>query len=185
MIGIYAIRHVDTNRLYIGSSITIKRRWAQHRYRLKTRQHHSRFLQRAWDKYGPSSFEFTVLHQCSEEDLLTCEQFYLDALRPKFNTVETAGTNVGFKMSPEQCEEIGKRFRGIPKTAQHRDKISKALKGSRGSYGHQGRRHSDEARRKMSNAKKGQTYPPRSLEHRQRLSESVRRTLATKREASQ
>lgn len=52
MKGIYQIKNLETENIYIGSSINISRRISAHKYLLKKGTHHCTFLQRAWNKYG-------------------------------------------------------------------------------------------------------------------------------------
>lgn len=79
MIGIYAIRNKLTNRSYIGSSKNIHKRWESHKYMLDKGTHHCDYLQRAWSKYGSKNFEFIVLEECHNEQLLQREQNYFDS----------------------------------------------------------------------------------------------------------
>ena len=50
--GVYKIRNLIDGKVDIGSSANVKARWYAHRYELRLGTHHSRYLQRAWDKYG-------------------------------------------------------------------------------------------------------------------------------------
>src|SRR4051794_5001336 len=63
--GIYAIRCKPTGKVYVGSAARITKRWNDHRQSLASGKHHSVLLQRAWEKYGPDAFEFTVLAYCA------------------------------------------------------------------------------------------------------------------------
>jgi hypothetical protein len=59
--GIYQILCIPNGKIYIGSAIDLRARWEQHRHSLRRRDHRNRHLQQAWDKYGESNFEFSVL----------------------------------------------------------------------------------------------------------------------------
>lgn len=61
--GVYQIRNVRTEKCYIGSSVNIEGRWVQHRFDLERRQHANSYLQRAWEKDGPTSFIFEVVEE--------------------------------------------------------------------------------------------------------------------------
>jgi predicted GIY-YIG superfamily endonuclease len=50
--GIYYIKNITNNKLYIGSSKDILKRFYEHKRLLRHNKHHSIRLQRAWDKYG-------------------------------------------------------------------------------------------------------------------------------------
>lgn len=97
--GIYAIRNTVNGKVYVGSSVNIKRRWGTHRHGLTRGAHHGVLLQRAWDKHGASAFVFEVLEYVSQtEYLLTREQFWIDALKSAkvgYNTAPFAGSTLG------------------------------------------------------------------------------------------
>jgi len=76
MQGIYSISCTQEDRVYIGSSIDIDRRWGEHRRRLNAQTHHCNQLQEAWDAYGDESFSFGVVELC--DNLVLAEQYWLD-----------------------------------------------------------------------------------------------------------
>lgn len=77
-IGIYKITNILNNKMYIGSSKDIYKRWKEHIRGLNKGNHHSIKLQRAWNKYGEDSFEFQILEECEEDKRLYLEQYYID-----------------------------------------------------------------------------------------------------------
>lgn len=76
--GIYSIKNIVNNKLYIGSSIDIYKRWAYHKRELKNGIHHSRHLQHSFDKYGEDNFVFDIVEKCDKEVLLEKEQYWID-----------------------------------------------------------------------------------------------------------
>jgi|SRR5215207_513250 len=81
--GIYAIISPGGSA-YVGSSQNIRGRWAEHRYHLKRGTHHSSRLQAAYKKHG-SQLRFIVLEECSVDELVAREQFYISQLRARLN----------------------------------------------------------------------------------------------------
>lgn len=80
-IWIYQIRNKVNNKIYIGSTNNLERRWESHIYQLKNNIHHSIKLQKAWDKYGEDNFEFSIIEEFNsdnEDDKYIKEQYYLD-----------------------------------------------------------------------------------------------------------
>lgn len=68
---IYEIRNLVNNKRYIGQTIQfIEKRWRDHRRLLNNGKHRNVHLQNAWNKYGPLSFKFSILHTCSTLDEL-------------------------------------------------------------------------------------------------------------------
>ena len=78
MIGIYAIRNIINNKIYIGSSNNIKRRWKKHKTELKNKSHSNKYLERAYHKYGSDKFDFIILEFCKEQELINREIFYIN-----------------------------------------------------------------------------------------------------------
>ena len=37
--GVYAIRHIETGRCYVGSTVDMSRRWKEHKIRIKSGKH--------------------------------------------------------------------------------------------------------------------------------------------------
>lgn len=116
--GVYCIRNKVNGKVYVGSAAhSLSERWKTHRLHLGRKTHPNRYLQAAWNKYGKDAFEFTILAKCSPEWCLCVEQIHLNRLRASnrefgYNLCPTAGSQLGFKWSPEQCEknrEVGRR----------------------------------------------------------------------------
>jgi group I intron endonuclease len=105
MIGIYKITNTATGKFYLGSSSDIPRRWRQHKHLLRQGKHHSSILQNSWAKHGEQAFVFEVVFECSEADLLDCEQRFLDELRPEYNVTAIAGK---VEMTPAVRQKIAK-----------------------------------------------------------------------------
>lgn len=78
--GVYKITNIITNKIYIGSSNDIYRRWGEHKRMLKRKVHHSIHLQYSWDKYGCNNFIFEILEECITDLRFIREQFYFDTL---------------------------------------------------------------------------------------------------------
>lgn len=112
---IYKITNIVTQQCYIGSAINFQKRKIKHLHHLRKGNHHSLYLQNAWNKYGESNFLFEVITKCPKEYLIKLEQWFIDTLKPVYNMTNIAGKNIntGRKLSDE-----------------HRDRISKARKGS-------------------------------------------------------
>lgn len=70
LIGIYRIKNLINNKVYIGSSVNIKQRFREHKRALLNGVHHSRHLQKSWDKYKESSFEWNILEFITDVSIL-------------------------------------------------------------------------------------------------------------------
>jgi group I intron endonuclease len=133
--GIYQIRNITNDKIYIGSAVNIKNRWKTHKSDLNLNKHHSPYLQRAWDKHGVENFEFGVLELVdSKENLLTREQFWMD----KTNCYDP---KIGYNLS----KYAGSRL-GVKATEETKKKMSIINKGNKYSLGH---KHTEETKQKM------------------------------------
>ena len=113
--GIYQIRNLVNNKIYIGSSIDLYNRKAVHFSYLGSNQHHSIYFQRAYNKYGIEPFIFEVLIYCDEENCLLFEQRFLDYYWNKgilYNINPTAGNSLGIKHTDETKLKISESNKG-------------------------------------------------------------------------
>lgn len=90
--GIYKIENLVNNKVYIGSSKNIYKRWADHKNSLRNNKHHSIHLQRSWNKYKEESFEFAIIEKCFEADLILKEQYWIDFYK-------SYDINIGYNIS--------------------------------------------------------------------------------------
>lgn len=113
--GIYQIRNLVNNKIYIGSTIQgFKKRLYNHLYELRRNTHYSSYLQRAWNKYGEESFEFTILEVCDKSVIIQREQYWLDELQPYkrnvgYNLLINARNSQGYKHTEESLILIGQK----------------------------------------------------------------------------
>src|ERR1035437_2699650 len=113
--GIYKIKNIVNNHCYVGSCSAktgIEYRWCRHKHALNRNTHHSIILQRAWNKHGPNNFKFSIIEECSPEQCITREQYYLDLLHPKYNICKIANSCYGIKRSPEFCKRMSEIMTG-------------------------------------------------------------------------
>lgn len=174
--GIYCIRNLVSGRIYVGSAIKIRSRWNTHRHMLRAGRHHSRILQRSWNKHSETAFAFEVLEAVADvTNLIRREQHWIDRLNaacPKrgLNAYPTAGSPLGRKVTPETKAKMSAAHRGkkySPRTDEHRTRLSAAKKGSIRSM---------ESRRKQSASTKGTPIPlARLAKHRAILAARNRR----------
>lgn len=119
MTGIYAIFNKINGKKYVGSSVNIYKRKAEHYLALNDNKHHSFYLQRAWNKYKPESFEFILLEKVEKkENLLIREQWWLDNSNSKYNVCKIAGNTLGRKTSKSTRDKISKALKGRISTKQ-------------------------------------------------------------------
>ena len=127
---IYAIENIHNGKMYIGSTKNYVFRWRAHKTTLRKGIHHSFVLQRAWEKYGESSFVFKLLLICSKDT----RYFYEQALMKlqSYNILRTANECLvrgGWKHSDEFKAKMSKIHKGKSLSAEHREKLSVSVTG--------------------------------------------------------
>ena len=165
--GVYQIRNLLNDKIYIGSSKNIDQRWAEHVSLLRGNYHHNPHLQNAWNKYGEDEFIFEMIEVMKDENkLLLREQWCLDNCSPDYNIALYASSPMkGRKMSDEnrKRQSIAYSGEGHPLWGKHhsdstKKKMSLAKSGDvmRGeNNGMWGRTHTKEARKRISDVNKG------------------------------
>lgn len=79
--GIYQIKNKITEKLYVGSSSNIGLRWQSHIQELMCGNHVNSKIQDDFNKYGLTSFEFSILDIITNNNnLLKVEQKYLNTI---------------------------------------------------------------------------------------------------------
>lgn len=149
-IGIYCIENNIDHKKYIGQSTDIHDRWHKHVNRLENQTHHNKYLQMSWNVYGKFNFTFSILQLCNESELDSLERYYINL----FNTTDIdKGYNIynGGKSKysiPEMTRKlIGQSRQGKLHSEEVRKRMSENRKGCQNAF--YGRHHTEDAKKKM------------------------------------
>tara|TARA_R110001599_G_scaffold236731_1_gene436085 strand:+ start:282 stop:887 length:606 start_codon:yes stop_codon:yes gene_type:complete len=63
--GVYIIRNLKENKVYIGESYAIENRWYSHKSALKKNTRVNKRLKQDWDRLGEENFEFQIITDLS------------------------------------------------------------------------------------------------------------------------
>ena len=136
MIGIYMYTNRLDGKRYIGKSTDIEARRQKHLRNARDGRHS--YFYNALRKFGPDQFEFTVLEECSEEQLDAREKFYIEqynSLMPNGYNMTEGGTGGDYykNRSDEENLKTNERKRashiGIKDSEETRRRKSEAQKG--------------------------------------------------------
>jgi len=158
--GIYKIQSIiKPERIYIGSSVFIHKRWGEHLRKLKKGVHCSAKLQRHYNKYGKDDLVFSILISCDKADLIITEQFFIDSHNPYFNNCKVAGSSLGVKLTDEtkqkmsECKKGHKYNLGNKLSEEHKRNIGKSCTGRHWKVSEQGRKNNRDAHRGLKQSK--------------------------------
>lgn len=142
-------KHLENGKIYVGSAKNISLRLKAYYNVYHLARVANMHIHRALLKYGYSAFSLSVLEYCSEDNLIQREQYYLDTLKPEYNICTTAGSTLGKLHSWEA-----------------KDKISRTKKGTNLAEANSfhGQTHTEESRKRMTEAKLGKTLSVDTIE---------------------
>lgn len=168
--GIYVIKGPE-GKLYIGSSQEIDQRWYQHRYLLTNDKHHSDYLQNAWNLHGEQAFQFEVLEECSIEELIKREQYWIDlhkcVVPNGYNMLPNAGSNTGWRHTEEAKLKISEASKNRIVSEEVREKHRQRLLEHPMSL---------EGRQKQAEAIRGRSH---SEEHKEAISDGLNKAYSS------
>lgn len=168
--GIYCIENIITGKKYIGQSRNITDRWKRHINELEHSYHFNDYLQKSWNKYGKDNFKFYVLEYCLKENLDERENYYIkiyDTMnRSNGYNLKSGGQNGGAFLSKTSAEKLSNSIKNSYKSSDLREirkkdalkqwsnpEIKKKILGS--GNGMYGKHHTEEVKKKISEANKG------------------------------
>lgn len=105
MIGIYKIQNKLNGKCYIGQSVDIHRRWNDHKSAAfnQNADCYHQHLYRAMRKYGINQFDFSILEECSRDELDTKEKYYIHQFDSFYNGYnQTFGGDTGGAKMPKE-----------------------------------------------------------------------------------
>lgn len=179
-IGIYKIKCLSNNKVYIGSSVNIENRWEFHKNELKNNIHGNHYLQKAWNKYGRDNFIFGVIELCEAGQLQEREQYWLDYFgglddSNNYNLIEPRPSG---RVSREVVEKRRLACIGKKRSNEFKEKRRLNMLGNKRNLG---KNLSDETKRKIGdNNRKKLTGKIQPEEVRKKRSESLKQYWADK-----
>lgn len=109
--GIYKFTNNINGKIYIGSSINLRKRFSNHLKLLKTNSHHSKSFQNAWNKYKEDNFSFEIIEDVENSyNLLIKEQYYLDNIifaQDYINKINNKFIELSYNINPCSSNRLG------------------------------------------------------------------------------
>ena len=145
--GVYCIRCNVNNKVYIGSSVDIHKRWREHENDIKRGEHPNTQLQEDYYKYGADNFSYIILTKCSPESLRGTETLYIRlynamdedkgynrSIPESFKKVSSDGTNHNKKIKCVETGEVFSNKKDICHGGRDYTNLNNHLQGKRQSY---------------------------------------------------
>tara|TARA_R110000868_G_scaffold333457_1_gene594288 strand:- start:231 stop:851 length:621 start_codon:yes stop_codon:yes gene_type:complete len=140
-LGVYKIYHVaKADVFYIGSASANRdvkacqkgfyRRFLEHLHYLEHNKHSSKYLQNVVNKYGIEGLRFEIIEVVNSTDrthILEREQYYLDLLKPGYNSSKVAKCPT-VVYTEERKDAARQRRKGIPFVESAYQKIRKSIR---------------------------------------------------------
>lgn len=115
--GVYLITNLFNYKVYVGSSLNIKKRSLAHKSLLRRNKHGNKYLQNAINKYSLDNFIFELIEALPTHLLREREAFWI-------NAYDATNRKIGYNIAKDtNCP-----LRGIKQTKETRSKIAKANK---------------------------------------------------------
>lgn len=176
--GVYQIKNLINKKVYIGSAKNFKKRAYQHSRELMNGRHHNKHLQGAWNLDGSNNFLFEVLEVVEGDKLqrTTREKQHLEKWYENwekcynFQRNPLSSERSRYSKTPEETKrrksEAMKRRMATP---EGRKQVEEILAIGQKTGFRRGLKHSEETKKKMSEAKIGKK---KSEETKRRMSEA-------------
>lgn len=136
--GVYQIKNINSGKIYIGSAaISITKRWHRHKSLLRGNKHYNKHLQNAWNKDGENSFEWSIVEEVPDKNLvIEREQYHMDDTQcyeriNGYNLCKVAGSILGQKRSAETKRKMSISRTGILHTEETKKHLSDIKKGKK------------------------------------------------------
>jgi group I intron endonuclease len=135
--GVYCITNTANGKVYVGSSINLKRRWDGHKRDLRRQKHHNIKIQNAWNYYGEEKFEFSVLEYVTHiKFLVDAEQRWIDLFQAAsqdrgYNLVGIVDDLSSFWNDPQLRRERSERQKQFFKTEKGKLLLERMRQGSK------------------------------------------------------
>lgn len=126
-VGVYCWFNNVNGKFYIGSGDPLYFRLSDYYQDWYYIARANVYIVRALSKHGMANFSLVILEYTTSDNLIKCEQKWIDMLNPKYNLNRLAGNSSGYTHTPESIEKI----RTLALGRKHNEKVKKLMSESR------------------------------------------------------
>jgi hypothetical protein len=110
--GIYLLTNLLNKDKYVGQSIDLGKRFTKYFTLSYLKNRNTLVISRALIKYGYANFSISILEYCDKDILNEREQYYMDMIKPVYNTLKIAGSSSGYKHTQESKDKRSLSLKG-------------------------------------------------------------------------
>jgi group I intron endonuclease len=122
--GVYKWTNLVTGESYVGSSISLTKRFRDYYKESKRLVIYNAIL-----KHGYNNFSLDILEYCCPNKVIEREQYYIDLLKPEYNILKMAGSCLGYKHTKETKKLLSDKLKGREHSIEFKLNQSKTRRG--------------------------------------------------------
>lgn len=156
-VGIYCWFNKVNGKFYIGSGDPLYGRLRDYYQDWYYSTRANLYIIRALSKYSMFNFSLVILEYTTSDQLIACEQKWIDLLKPEYNLCPVAGSSKGYTHTDESLEKMRKATLGRTHTSEVRQLMRESRIGVNNSF--YGKKHSEETIASFRLAARNRTKP--------------------------
>lgn len=146
------------NKIYIGSGDPLYLRLSDYYQSWYLESKNNLYIVRSLNKYSMENFNLYVLEYSNSEDVIKCEQKWIDLIKPEYNTNPTAGSTKGYKHTQESIEKMKMSAIGRKHSDKVKELMSITRKGENNSF--YNKKHSSQTIETLKEIAKNRKHVP-------------------------
>lgn len=157
-IGVYAWVNKINNKIYVGSGDPLYTRLSDYYQKWYLISRDNLYIIRALNKYTMANFSLHILEYTNSENLISCEQKWINILKPEYNTNPNAGNSKGYKHTKESLDKM----RNLALGRTHTEEVKRTMSENRRNENNPffGKKHSSETIQKFKELASNREYLP-------------------------
>lgn len=128
-VGVYAWVNNINNKVYIGSGDPLYTRLSDYYQPWYLISRSNLHIVRALNKYTMANFSLYILEYTNSDNIISCEQNWINSLDPEYNINPSAGNSKGYKHTDEALEKMRNLSLGRTHTEEVKRLMSEDRKG--------------------------------------------------------
>ena len=142
-VGVYCWFNNVNGKFYIGSGDPLYLRLSDYYLDWYYVSRANLYIVRALSKHGMAKFSLVILEYTTSDNLIKCEQKWIDTINPEYNLNMIAGNSSGYIHTPESIEKM----RTLALGRKHNEEVKKLMSESRKGVNNNffGKKHTEES----------------------------------------